>query len=643
MTATPGRDSPTDARRSGSPLWIVTSICLCAVGALPASGNSHAVPLQTDQRAATTARLDGIVVDAASGLPLSHAAVTVNARPGSRSHTLLTDQSGRFTVPDLPVGRYEVVVRRDGYLPGAYGQMWPRGSSRPFELFSDSRSTATIALWRLASISGRLVDDDGNGIPSGTVQLWSTLATLADIDRRPAQPTSARVTTDETGAFTFGDLEPATYYLGSIQSYRSECNGTGMQPNSAPHSACRPAPSSGSLAFPAGGSRSQDVFATTFYPGVPTISEAEAIALYPGEQRTGLTIMLESHPSVHTVGVVTGPTGPVAGAIVSLIRSGNGAAPITDDLRHAVTTSDSNGRFVLAGVVPGNYEIRATYFPRNDQGRPARLTTDDRGGRVIMGVVAGITAPSEANPVLEALVRITVERDRNEIVDVALRRATTVRGTLQLQQHEPRQVPPSIEGLSLLLQPLTNLSLAMGVQTSASASGAFEFASVPAATYRLRILQPRGLLVGSVDVDSRPGNGNVIDVACCGTTSIVVTLVDPAHRTAIRGVVRGADGKPSPAGFVFVFPSDPRHWGDSGMSNALRTTPPSSDGSFTVDGLPNGVYSVIAVSDAVFPFDWRNRQVLSDLSPRTTQVAIRDGAGASVTLRSVALKIVAKS
>lgn len=57
--------------------------------------------------------VSGRVVDSVDGRPVAGASLSLAGVPGS-THT---DPDGRFHVPGVPAGRYEVTVERTGYLP----------------------------------------------------------------------------------------------------------------------------------------------------------------------------------------------------------------------------------------------------------------------------------------------------------------------------------------------------------------------------------------------------------------------------------------------------------------------------------------------------------------------------------------------
>ena len=66
-----------------------------------------------------TGRLEGRVLTP-DGTPLSLVAITVTSPGLQGQRTATTDQRGRFLIPALPVGSYQVQARRLGYGPVRY-------------------------------------------------------------------------------------------------------------------------------------------------------------------------------------------------------------------------------------------------------------------------------------------------------------------------------------------------------------------------------------------------------------------------------------------------------------------------------------------------------------------------------------------
>ena len=124
--------------------------------------------------------------------------------PNQFAGTLVTDADGHYSAPDLVPGSYTRVLRPTGGQPAAR-----RGVRRRSVPWSPTRITVGSAdvtgidavLDRAASITGRVVDPDGNPIPGVGVQL------------RSAAFAYANVTTGTDGTYTAAGLRAGDWRI----------------------------------------------------------------------------------------------------------------------------------------------------------------------------------------------------------------------------------------------------------------------------------------------------------------------------------------------------------------------------------------------------------------------------------------------
>ena len=62
----------------------------------------------------TTGTISGVVQDASGGA-IAETAVTVRNLDTGTARTVSTDAGGRYTIPDLPVGNYEIQAQHPGF------------------------------------------------------------------------------------------------------------------------------------------------------------------------------------------------------------------------------------------------------------------------------------------------------------------------------------------------------------------------------------------------------------------------------------------------------------------------------------------------------------------------------------------------
>src|SRR5690606_30415415 len=87
--------------------------------------------------------ISGVVVTTdATPRPVRRAVVRITGAGGER--TVVTDDEGRFSIDDLPAGRFGIVASRPGYVTMAYGARRPGGQGTQITLIRGGAATLTI-------------------------------------------------------------------------------------------------------------------------------------------------------------------------------------------------------------------------------------------------------------------------------------------------------------------------------------------------------------------------------------------------------------------------------------------------------------------------------------------------------------------
>ncbi len=122
---------------------------------MPPRDNSAATPTGT-------ARIQGRVVSADTGAPLRRATIRVSSGELRINRSVNTDADGRYDVAELPAGRYNLFVTRNGYVSLQFGQRRPFESGRPLDV-GEAQTVEKIdfALPRGGVIAGRITDELG--------------------------------------------------------------------------------------------------------------------------------------------------------------------------------------------------------------------------------------------------------------------------------------------------------------------------------------------------------------------------------------------------------------------------------------------------------------------------------------------------
>ena len=133
-----------------------------------------------------------------NGVPLANASVAIVPSGGSSAiATLTTNSGGQYTFSSVPLGSYVVRGGETGYI-GA--------TSATFTVGAGNNSAPTLALTKIvyASITGTIIDTNGNPVPNARVYAVST----------PTSSTSvASVTTNASGQYTIPSLPIGTYAI----------------------------------------------------------------------------------------------------------------------------------------------------------------------------------------------------------------------------------------------------------------------------------------------------------------------------------------------------------------------------------------------------------------------------------------------
>lgn len=339
------------------------------------------------------ALLAGRVTDLA-GNPL--AGVTVRVSQGDAAREATSDEEGSFSLACPSPGRALLEASREGYATARLTDL---------VLSSGGARTVTLALLPGVLVRGTVRD------PAGRVVAGATLS--VDLSRQ--RPATLRPTSDDDGALRHGRAEATTgddgsFLLGVLpraDGYLLEVTHPGAVPVALPLDLeRRPPPDSMAIVLPRGAtiratlmgpddlpvagalSRATDLSRPEAAGGgaIEAVSDAEGIVRLaplaagrwrveilpprglrswhgPVSVRGGETLdlgIVRSRPGVAVSGRVVSKVdeAPVAGATVRALRSLNGASSLERTAR-----TDDEGRFELAGLAEGRYELRVDAKP----------------------------------------------------------------------------------------------------------------------------------------------------------------------------------------------------------------------------------------------------------------------------------------
>lgn len=328
-------------------------------------------------------------VTGSNGLPLRKATVTLQmqraAEPasGPASYVGTTDGGGAFAFDSIRAGTYTLSAEHVGYLRGFYGSKAGsavRGTATPLNLVSGSGTTTVkIQLAEQATVSGKVVDADGDPVPRAQVRLLRS--TWVQGKRRLAPDVFTQA--NDIGEFRLSGVATGRYFLTAEAQTPQLLNVKRV--------------------LRSGETESTPVL--TWYPGITNEQSAVQLQISAGEDLRGMDIRMASATVVHVRGRVSG-TIP-ARSRVSMYPSA--ATTLAAQILNAPPMKD--GAFEFSNVTPGQWTVALL---GNDG--PAQVL----GSRTITvgaGDVEEVTLTANPPPRLNGMIRM--QGDENQPVQRA--------------------------------------------------------------------------------------------------------------------------------------------------------------------------------------------------------------------------------
>jgi protocatechuate 3,4-dioxygenase beta subunit len=542
-----------------------------------------------------SSRLSGRLVDAATGTPLRRANVRAFASEIRVQRATATDAEGRYEFADLPAGRYTVSASKAGYVDGSYGQTRVREPGKPVQLGDrQAIDRVDIALSRGGVITGRVLDEFGEPIPD--VMVAPVRLTYTPAGRR-AMPSGRAASTNDIGEFRLFGLAPGAYYISATS--RTQNFALPMVINGSPTLA-RDDNRSG--------------YAPTYYPSATSIDGAQPLTIGAGETLPEVTISLMPTRVANVSGFVYDEQGQPSGGGVT-------AMPLDDTTMVAMMGGNGgpirpDGSFVITGLAPGRYMLRANIGPRGGRG--------GRGGR-------GFNGPPEM-----AVATIVVNGEDVSGVRLQPLRAITLEGMLVVD-------PAAAGALNLRNVRIAATPTVPGSPLSMIASGppptvnedyTFELPVYQdtAITIRANGL-PQGWMVRAV----RQNGADVTDGFTLTSQSGGRLEVDLSDRApSVSGQVTDGQGAPATTYAAIAFPQDSSLWtamppGRSGFTRA------DEQGRFAFRNLRPGQYYIVA-AEHIDTNEYLDPQYLERASREASRVDLLEGDTKTIDLKLADLR-----
>ncbi len=402
-----------------------------------------------------TGSIAGAVTDSVTHMPLKKAQVIVSSRtPGpvrGQPQPTPTDGSGAFGARDLAPGTYRV----EGTHP-----RYPSPATASVEVKSGEAAHVSVELVPGASITGRVLDPDGDPIFGCMVQVLSPAG-----NNTRAGSAMGQEPTNENGEYRIWGVAAGRYIL------VAQCYQPVFEPR--PFSAGPPKPPS--LAYPA-----------QFYPLASDIKSADIVELTPAMEKTGVDFHMRT-AKVYTVrGTLTsmGADWKTRTDLQIMLvpktaqRLNSGAGASIDRAR---------GTFEASRVFPGSYTMVAA-------------TSGDSEGRI-----GG---------------RRDVEVEDSDVeADLTLLPAVDIKGVVEIEGE--KKIP--LEQTTVQIMPADQRFFVPPSGARVSADGTFTLKSVLPSTWRVQVFAPQAY-VKTVSLGDQESKDRVIDTASGGATSLHIVL-----------------------------------------------------------------------------------------------------------------------
>ncbi len=522
-------------------------LALTAIVAAQPRGGQRVPPRASQGEVAAvegTSAIRGQIVAADTGTPIRRAQVRAASPDARASRVTITDVDGRFEIANLPAGRYTVTASKGGFVTLQYGQRRPGESGNQLDLGEDEvLEKVILALPRGSVIAGRVFDEYGEPIANADVVALQ-YRYLAGARRLVPGTGSSRGRTDDQGSFRLFGLTPGEYTVSATVREGQGAASANLDSDE-----------------PSG-------YAPTYYPGVPSVHEAQRITLGVGQEQSNVSFGLLLTRLVRVSGRVVDSRGQPAtrGAVMLLpadtLRTGVGG------INAGSVAVLGDGTFLLPGIAPGSYLL----FVRPGGGG---------GGR---GFAAGIGDGEFAR------LPITVGLDDVRDLFVATAPGAVARGVVTTDQGQP--LPAQGRQVGIMAIGADPTSPVGATPARIAADGSFELRGLSEARV-IRVNAPADWYLKSVLYDGVDVTDTPIDFVP-GTTTSSLRVVLTESTTELSGTVIDGRGDPVLDAAVVVFASDESAW--TFQSRFVQTARPDQDGRYRIRNLPPRTdYRIVAV------------------------------------------------
>jgi hypothetical protein len=554
---------------------LASSVSSAQVANLPTPGQAPMQPGAPSRDSAAksgTAILRGRVLAADSGQPLRKAQVQLFASgPGvnvpAQNRATSTDGDGRYQFKELPAGRYTISASKGSYIALSYGQQRPNEPGKPLEILAGQTvEKVDFALPLGGILTGRILDEFGDPAESAQVAPMQSRT----VQGRAQLVNAGRMSlTNDLGEFRIIGVPPGQYYLsatlrGAMTPYFDSDDRSGYAP--------------------------------TYYPGTPSLTEAQRLTVAVGQAISDLVLTLVPTRTARVTGLALDSQGRSMTTGSVMVTQRNNGVGFMSTMGGFVKP---DGSFMVSGLAPGDYTLTVTTpggFGDSPELATAQVTV---AGQDINGVQIIAVKPST----LIGRIVVSDAAAAQTLQPGAIRLAATPKDP------ESGRFPGGPGHVN-----------DDGTFTIKARPGPARIVLTgPLPGWTLKAVRLNGLDLTDIGVDVKASE----DIS-----GLEVELTN--RLTNVSGLVTTGRGEAVTDYFALIFPQDRQEW--VGPSRFFRVGRPDQDGRFKVSGLPAGEYYAIAV-DVVDPNDERNPDFLDRASTRALRFSLNDAETKTLDLK----------
>lgn len=563
---------------------------------------------------AESATISGQVVttdrDAA---PIRRAIVTLTGGNIPSNLSAVTDDGGRFRFVDLVPGRYTLSVAKAGYLTMTHGATRPGRPGVSLALSAGQQVDVRLPLPKGAVITGTVRDEFGQPVSAVRVNVIRAALVGGGSGYRASADT---LLTDDRGVYRAYGLMPDEYVVAAVPRSGS---GTRLadgefdsQARALEQRQTGAAGGSNAAGNPSAPEQESVAFAPTFFPGTVIATNAGRVRVAPGEEHTGIDIVLAPVRVSKVSGVIVGG-GEIdpRRMMPSLVRQGPALPGIFEPL---LSGPNREGRFTAERVVPGRYTLLVA------TGHGAMMVSEDaRSASTINKDVPSLFASAEFDVTGADITGLTL----------SLRPATTISGRLVFGPSNAKPPSPSSIRVGLAradpgVDGQAGSGRGGGVALPSAFprdDGSFELAGVIPGEYSLVAPATAGWRLHSVMSGGRDllDVPLVVDGSAQQVADVLITYTD--RRSELAGTLTTSTGQPASEFTVIAFPVERSYWRPG--ARRIKTARPATNGAFSIMDLPAGDYLVAALTD-FDPSDLLQGDYLEQIVSAGIKVVIAD-------------------